>query len=286
MRNLTIQRGKCFPGCLAPAHVYIEDADAGELLINGVPCRKLGTLKNGQSGTYPISQRAAKVFVITDKASRNYANDYYPLPEGDMDVTLTGRYELGSGGAAFRFDGVTDEAALANRKKGGRKGMLVLIVALILGSFLGTFLGRSMFRAESNDPKTFSGEGIHITLTEAFDESTFEGFTLCYEARNAAVFILKEPFTLMAGLEDYTLDDYGALVVQANRKDPDSLRTENGVTYFDYTFTSEDGSTYYYFSTVHKSGDAFWLVQFAILEEDLPAMQDELFQWAKSITFD
>ena len=44
MRTLTIERKKSFVGCIAALKVYIEDPLAGELTINGVRCRKLGTL--------------------------------------------------------------------------------------------------------------------------------------------------------------------------------------------------------------------------------------------------
>ena len=91
MRNLTITRKKSFVGCLGKMKVYIEDPEAGELEINGVSCRKLGTLKNGETATFPISDRAAKVFVIADKVSRGFCCDYYPITAGTENVVLTGK---------------------------------------------------------------------------------------------------------------------------------------------------------------------------------------------------
>ena len=51
MRNLTIKRTKSYVACLAKMKVYIEDRVSGDLVINGVSCRKLGTLKNGEEAT-------------------------------------------------------------------------------------------------------------------------------------------------------------------------------------------------------------------------------------------
>ena len=118
MRNLTITRTKSFVASLGKMKVYIEDPDAGEITIQGVPCRKLGTLKNGETATFPISDLAAKVFVIADTMSRSFSNDYYPIPAGTEDVTLSGKNKYNPGaGNPFRFDGVTDPDALANRKR-------------------------------------------------------------------------------------------------------------------------------------------------------------------------
>lgn len=286
MRNLTITRNKSFVACLGKMKIYIEDPDASELLINGVPCRKLGDIKNGQTVTFPISEQAAKVFVIADKASRNYSNDYYPLPAGTEDVAISGKntYHPGAGNP-FRFDGVTDPEVLANRKKGSRKGILILVVAIVVGFLVG-IAQPLLDNAGKNDPKEFSVEGMTITLTKAFDEESYQGFTQCYESSSVAVFTLKEEFTLMAGLEDYTLEDYASLVVQNNGMDESALKTENGILYFDYTAQGGDGDEYYYLATIHKSGDAFWLIQFATPASNEDSLHDQFLTWAATVEFE
>ena len=62
--------------------VYIEDAQSNELIISGVPCRKLGDLKNGEEKTFEIGEDAAKVFVIADTLSKDYCTEFYQLSEG------------------------------------------------------------------------------------------------------------------------------------------------------------------------------------------------------------
>lgn len=285
MRNLTIRRNKSFVASLGKMKVYIEDADAGEILIDGVPCRKLGDLKNGEEQTFLITEQAARVYVIADKLSRNYSNDYYPIPAGWDPVFLSGKncYNPGAGNP-FRFDGVTDPTVLANRKKGSKKGIVILIVALILGFVLG-IAGNLLEDAGSRDPKRFSGDGMSITLTESFTEASFDGYTICFDSRDAAVFALKEEFTLMPGLEDYTIAQYGALVLDSNGMSGSQLYSQNGVTYFTYTATA-DGTTFYYMATLHKSSDAFWLVQFAAPESEKDTFHPLFIQWATTISFD
>lgn len=285
MRNLTITRTKSFVGCLAKMKVYIEDPVSNELTINGVPCRKLGTLKNGETASFSIGDQAAKVFVIADKASRNYSNDCYPIPEGVEDIAITGKNHFNPGaGNPFRFDGITDPEVLANRKKGSRKGVVILVAAVILGFLVG-FLP-SFFNVSTVKPKDFSTSGMTITLTTAFDEESYQGFTQCYESKTAVVLALKEEFSLMAGFEDYTLEEYGALVLQSNGMDLSELEYENGVYYFDFTALGGDGNENYYFATLHKGSDAFWLIQFATPVENADKLRDEFFDWAASVTLE
>ena len=64
-------------------------------------------------------------------------------------------------------------------------------------------------------------------------------------------------------------------------------RDENGLLYFDHLFADpESGDTYYYYDYVFKSGDAFWLVQFAVLEEEAATYATDVARWAKSIEFE
>jgi len=82
MRNLTITRTKSFVGCLGTMKVYIEDVMGGELNINGFPCRKLGKLKNGATVTFEIPDTATRIYVIADRLSISFCNEFYPIPAG------------------------------------------------------------------------------------------------------------------------------------------------------------------------------------------------------------
>ncbi len=286
MRNLTITRTKSFVACLGKLKVYIEDPDSGELTINGVSCRKLGNLKNGETATFPIGNQAAKVFVIADKVSRNYSNDYYPIPAGTEDITISGKNHFHPGaGNPFRFDGVTDPEVLANRKKGGRKGILVLVAAVIIGFLVG-FLGPVRYNVGTIEPKAFSTEGMTITLTDAFEEASYQGFTQCYESNAVAVFTLKEAFSLMEGLEGWTLEEYAQVVAQNNGMNASDLRNEQGILFFSYVTQGGDGQDYYYVITLHKSSDAFWLIQFATPASNQEKLHDQFITWAASVQFE
>ncbi len=285
MRKLTIKRAKHFVACLSAMKVYIEDSTAKDLTINGVTCRKLGTLKNGEEKTFEIGCEAAKVFVIADKLSKGYCNEYYSLPGGEEDIALTGKNEFNPAtGNAFRFDSVTDKDVLANRRKGTSKGIIVLALALVIGFIVGFAISAGSVIASlwgsSSKEQTFSSGGMTITLTAAFEEVEYEGYTACYDSKKVAVFALKEDFSVLDGLEDYTVFEYGQLVLETNEVNL-PLKSVDNLTFFEYT---ESGYTYCAF--VFKADDAFWLVQFATPESDAEEYQTKIFKWAKTITFE
>ena len=140
MRHLTIKRNQSFVGCLGVFKVYIEDAVFGDTTIDGVSCRKLGDLKNGEEKTFEIGEGAVKVYVIADQMSKNFCNEYYQLPEGQEDVSLSGQSKFNpAAGNAFRFDNNNSAEVLASRKKSTWKGIVVLVIAILVG-YIGGFL--------------------------------------------------------------------------------------------------------------------------------------------------
>lgn len=292
MRNLTIERRKKFAGCAVAVKFYIEDAANEEIRIDQTPCRKLGKLKNGESKTFSISNDSAKLFAIHDKLSKEYCNDSYQLPTGAEDIHLAGEAKINPGiGNTFIFDGNPLLPLTPKKKRGRIIGWVILIIACLIGSIIGQigggWIGGALFSDKENaEPKTFTADNMSITLNENFSEDVLDSFTACYSSRDVAAFLLKEEFSLMAGLENYTLEQYGQLVLQNNGMPDFQLQTVDGVLYFEYEVDNEaDKTTYYYFSTIHKATDAFWLVQFACNAADAEEHIPDFIQWAKSVSF-
>ena len=288
MRNLTIKRIKSSSCCLAQLKIYIEDASSNELLINGIPCRKIGEIKNGEEKTFVIGEESAKVFVIADKLSRNYCNEFYQLPAGQEDVFLSGKCHLNPGrGNAFLFDNNDSAEVMQLRKKGTKKGWLILCVALIFGWIIGIVVGRAigsvLFPKTEVEPKTFTDSGMSITLTNEFEREQSEKFTVCYDSNKVVVFALKEPFSLVDGFKNYTLKEYGELVLRNNGYSSSKLKTVDDLYMFEY----EDAKgEYKYYSFVYKSDDAFWLFQFATLIELADEYEAKMIEWAKTVSFE
>ena len=285
MRNLTIKRTKSFVACLVKLKIYIEDPVSSDIVINNIPCRKLGELKNGEEKAFEISERAAKVFVIADKLSKDYCNEYYQLPEGEWDIALTGRNKFNpAGGNAFRFDNNDSAEVKANRKKGTTIGLMVLIAAVVVGLVVGNLIGKGV-TIKTVEPKDFSYDKMSITLTEEFEKTDMEGFTVAYGSKDVAVFAIKESFSLREDVGSLTLKEYANIVIEKNNRDA-TVKEKDGLTCFEFDYLNpETKEAYRYFAYVYKSEDAFWLVQFAVLKENSDIYEEKIGEWAKSVEF-
>ena len=290
MRYLTIRREKSFVGCLMKSKVYIEDPYYGDTTIGGVRCRKLGDLKNGTEVTFTIGDEAARVYVICDKMSRNYCNDFFLVPAGNFNVLLVGKHEMNPAtGNAFRFYGNDHPEAVENRKRGSRVGLTVLIVAIVIGFLVGLLSGIMGAMDEEAQPKTFTTGDITITLTDEFEEGTLDGYDAVWESWDMMVVVLQEPFdTLTEVMEDpatATVREFAELHRDSNEKTA-PIETRNGLTRYCYEWENEEnGVTYRYYTYLFKSDDSFWMVQFFLDAEDAAEYQDLIPQWAQSVTF-
>lgn len=288
MRNLTIRREKSAAASSVPIRIYIEDPDLGDILINGLPCRLLGTLANGEKATFTIEDEEAKLFALSPKQSTDQCHEYLTLPEGESDLFIRGQNHFNPlAGNPFQFQGVTEEEVLEYRKKGQKKGVAALVgiiaaVVVLLGALLAIFLLR-----EPANAKEFTSDGMTITLTEDFEREFLDGFTAACKSPEAAMFAVKEEFTLMEGAEDLTIEEYVDILFQNNPLTAEAtLNTEGEIPWFEYTYMDPmEGQTYRYFVAVYKTEDAFWLVQFATPEAMYEEMMPDFHDWAKSVSF-
>lgn len=176
-------------------------------------------------------------------------------------------------------------------RKGLSAGAIVGIVLGAVAVFLVAAVAASaVFLAAFGkaEPKDFVKDGLHITLTDDFTATEMEGFTACYSADDAVVLVLKEPFTLADGFGNYTVAQYGELVIQnSNYSSQTKLEQQDGLNYFEYRYKNEqDQQEYHYIATLFKSKDAFWLVQFAVPQTGFEEQRPQLMQWAKSVSFE
>ena len=287
MRKLTVKRNKSFVGCLNKAKIYIEDSASKELIINNVPCRKLGNLKNNEEKTFDIGNEEAKVFVIFDKISKDIYNDCYQLPAGEEDIFLSGQNKFNlANGNSFVFD--NNPTALRGAKKQSKKGLVAFIVSIIVGAVIGFTISYFMHSDPKVEPKTFDDNGMSITLTNEFSKVEVEERTNCYGSEKVAVLALKEDFSLVEGFSDYTLEQYRDLVVENNSSlSSVELKETEGLLGFEYDFYNADADkTLRYFSYVYKADDAFWMVQFATETKYVEELSPKIIEWAKSVTFE
>lgn len=280
MRNLTIKRQKSFVACTMRMKVYIEDASNSEITINNIPCRKLGVLKNGGEETFQIDNNEAKIFVIGDKLTKDFCNDFYTVPAGEEDVCLSGKNHYNPfHGNAFLFDGVNDDEVLQKRKKNKRKGIIILIACIIVGVIIGLLPNL----LSNPKPKVFaSTEGITITLTDEFTRKDHNVFTDMYSSSKVSVAIFKEEYFNDTNI---TVSEYGRLFLDVNDLKSTSLNDIDGMTCFEFSQRNSENKDYSYLGVVFKDTDCFWVVQFAARQEDYDEYRPQFIEWAKTIKY-
>ena len=288
MRNLVIKREKSFVGMFGKYKVYIVDPSSNDLKINKEPCRKLGTLKNGEQAVFQIPDDEVKIYIIADKYSKSFCNEFVRIPAGETDAYLLGKCKCSPFlGNPFRLDGQVNNEIKANRKRARKVATAFYLTCFIIGLIIGFCIGLFSDKALT-EPETFETDGMTITLIQEFVEVPYNGFDATYETDDMLVAVTKETKPLSTDLKDITLDEYAELLISSQEEDGivcSDLLTENGLKYFEYQVADGDG-TYYYRDYVYETQDAFWHITFICSNEtSWVANITSIPEWAHSVTF-
>ena len=288
MRYLTIKRKKRFVACFAKIQVYVENPDQGRVMINNVPCSKLGTIKNGEQKTFVIPEYAVKIYVIADRLSKGFCNEYYQLPPGNANVYLEGQNELNpAAGNAFRFFNNPSAGIAQNRKKSTRKGIVVLCICMLAGMLIGGLSSAAalgMFQKDSG-MQELTCRDMTITVPGDFRPYDVDQFPDAYANSSCMFILIEDSFSKWAGAEALTVEEYAQLVVESNGGAM-QLQEQNGVLWLEHNYTDPaTGDAYYYYSYPYKEDDAFWLLQFCVEAKSAQQMQPQIAQWVSTVEF-
>ncbi len=136
-------------------------------------------------------------------------------------------------------------------------------------------------------PKDFSAGGMTITLTDEYEEKTPASLTAYYQTDRSIVSVLREDYSIFRAQdidpETFTVGDYAELIKSRNELDMRQA-SENGVPTLTYD-TESRGKSFTYYTTLYKTSDAFWLIQFASNTEDFEAMKPEFQTFMQSVRF-
>ena len=137
------------------------------------------------------------------------------------------------------------------------------------------------------EPMTITEEGMTITLTDEFTESTMENADWYYESDSVLVMGIMETRDELeeAGLEVNSLRDYAEAVIDTNNL-PASVSVKDGgdYMYFEYNMIIEDVE-FSYLSCVYKDVDRYWMINFACFTDEYDELKDSFFEWADSVEF-
>lgn len=130
--------------------------------------------------------------------------------------------------------------------------------------------------------KTYNVQGMNITLTGRFYEQDIVTQTATYTSTDVVVTVLKESFSDLGS--SYTNKSYMELVARVNNLNA-TIEENETYAYIKYNKTVS-GKDFYYYATGRKGPDAYWLIQFACLEEETDEHQPDFEKYAASVTFD
>lgn len=281
MRKVYLTRDKSFVGCAGRLNVYVEDYNASELTIAGIPCRFVCKVKNGETVSFDIGDEAVKVVVIADKLSKDMCNDYYQIPAGVGDVEIGGKCTYNPGaGNPFRFHGVTDEHALANRKRSNKKGIITTIVAILIGVAIGLVMNMDTLFER---PKDFISDDFQITLTTRFTEDYEDGIYY-FGAGDCTVAVFMYNYNEFAQITDMTeqeflnfLKNYGKFAASSQ------IKEESGMKVVEEEAESVDGNIRKFLSVFIKGDEKFYIFEFVCDPDDYSEYRAQFIEWANSI---
>ena len=156
---------------------------------------------------------------------------------------------------------------------------LLVMVIIAVTAFTTVSLLRNPAQGNPKE-KVFSKAGLTITLNDKFYEKEMVSYTAVYDSESIAVFALKEEKSLLEG-EELTLEEYADLVIANNQLDATAKDAEGLIS---FTFEKHvNGKDCTYFATVHKSDDAYWLLQFSCESTKYEDLKPTIIQYAKSV---
>jgi len=166
-------------------------------------------------------------------------------------------------------------------------GLIVLSVVLSFSVFFVLSGGLGNVFISKAKPKEFTKAGMTISLTSDFNEKEIASQTAYYESQKYIVMVLKEEFTIFESVgisTDISVKEYAELVI-GNNMMATAIEEKDNLTFFKFEKTI-NGKQFSYFATVHKSSDAFWLIQFACESKNAEDSQDLFIEWGQTIKFD
>ncbi|MGM9642646.1 MAG: hypothetical protein ACI3XI_05490 [Eubacteriales bacterium] len=283
MRKVNLTRDKSFVGCIGTLRVLVEDGAAGDININGTPCRLVAYVKNGETVSFEIGNEATKIYVIADKMSKNYCNDYYPVPEGDADLEIGGKCTYNPGlGNPFRFHGITDEEILKSRKRSNVKGVFILVLCIIIGVVIGLLLNFDVFM-NIEKPQTFNCTDFDITLSTAFEAQAKDGkyYFLSDECSLVVFEYDYDEYANLKGMNDAELLDLfkesGFIASDAE------LAVVEGFSVVEYVTESDSGNLGKYFTVFMRDEEGVFIFEFGSFPEHYEKYRPMFVEWTKSI---
>jgi len=131
------------------------------------------------------------------------------------------------------------------------------------------------------------GTGISVVMPEGMAPFTADGFVMAYSADEVMMSAVREGYDdyaeLELNLEAMSTEEYAELTQSVNGLKNSFAADEQGNLFVTYT-ANIDSVDYFYYSTIRKGSDAFWVITFACAEEQQEKYFPAFEEWSGSIT--
>ena len=281
MRRVYLTREKSFVGCLGKMQVYIEDQARAEVELDGIPCRRAGELANGETIDFAIPNEERTVFVIATANTRKYCGDKFVISAGDVDVELVGKNVYNPGlGNPFRFHGVTDEDALADRKRENKKGIALTALAVLIGVVFGLAVSADKLFAQD---KNFISDSFEIVLTTNFSEHCEDG-VYYFGSKDCSVAVYEYGYVDHVTIEAMTPDEFLEVLKSSGRFASEAkIVSESNLQFVEDQAESNAGVIRSYMTVFVKGDESYLLFEFGCETDDYADLRASFIEWAMSI---
>lgn len=123
--------------------------------------------------------------------------------------------------------------------------------------------------------------GLSLYAAPGMQEQEAPGFSGCIGSREAIILVMKDD-KLARNLTGLTLNDYAALVSQANDLE-DFTQDNYGNLHVSFYSSDDLGLRYFNALTVKESDECFWVIQMTCIASDQAAYDRAFALWATSI---
>lgn len=158
--------------------------------------------------------------------------------------------------------------------------LIIFCVSLALASLSG---------CSSNSGKTYSKNGISITMSSGFNEKDSDSVTYYLESNDVAFTALKEETAMFTekGVTVSSLDNYIELILKANKITDSQVTTLSDGKYKLFTYEKNiNEKDYFYTEVAVKGTDAYWRCIFACNKNDKNKYESKFINWAQTINVD
>lgn len=132
--------------------------------------------------------------------------------------------------------------------------------------------------------KTFTENCVKITLTDRFEIREDSAIDAGFTATGIEIYFFNETFEDFPEYKELTLPEYLKKLAEMNGEDPESIKEEDGVYYFEYMYDTGKKLDAYVV-TAYKHEDGFLIANFITANADAIAYKEHIIKWAKTVEY-